>query len=158
MYQPVDFASPQIHLAVAGIIVVFAIPMGIHALVRWRKFRKDPPQQQTYARRRDVGIESGVAALGIIAALVFTGMFGAGWKQSEKNLVANVETRYVVSDVVMTGWNGSAALVDLVDANGVAATGIEVSFDAVGAPVLRDAAFGLDPKHAVEHALELRQG
>src|SRR6185312_8034259 len=135
MYQPVDFASPQIHLAVAGIIVVFAIPMGIHALERWRKFRKDPPQQQTYARRRDMGIESGVAALGIIAALVLTGMFGAGWKQSEKNLVANV---------VMTGWNGSAALVDLVDANGVSATGIEVSFDAVGAPVLRDAAFGLD--------------
>ncbi|WP_146755199.1 hypothetical protein [Arthrobacter sp. AQ5-05] len=158
MYQPVDFATPQIHLAVAGIIAVFAIPMGIHALVRWRKFRKDPAQQQTYARRRDVGIESGVAALGIIAALVFTGMFGSGWKQSERNLVANIETRYVASDVVMTSWNGSAALADLVDANGVAATGIEVSFDAAGAPVLRDAAFALDPKHAEEHALDLRQG
>ena len=158
MYQPVDFATPQIQLAVAGILAVFAIPMGIHALVRWRKFRKDPAQQQTYARRRDVGIESAVAAFGIIGALVFAGMFSIGWKQSEKHLEANVETRYVVSDVVMTSWNGSTALVDLVDANGVAATGIEVSFDAVGAPVLRDAAFGLDPKHAVEHALDLRQG
>ena len=142
----------------AGIIVVFALPMGIHALVCWRRFRKDPPQQQAYARRRDVGIESGVAALGIITALVFTGMFGNGWKQSEKNLVVNIETRYVVSDVVMTSWNGSSGLVDLVDANGVAATGIEVSFDAVGAPLLRDAAFGLDPKHAVEHTLDLHQG
>lgn len=157
MYQPVDFATPQIQLAVAGIIVVFALPMGIHALVCWRRFRKDPPQQQTYARRRDVGIEAGVAVLGIITALVFTGMFSIGWKQSERNLEANIETRYTVSDVVMTSWNGSSALVDLVDANGVGATGIEVSFDAVGAPVLRDAAFGLDPKHAVEHALDLRR-
>ena len=158
MYQPVYFATPQLQLAGAVVIAVFAIPMGIHALVRWRRFRKAPAQQQTFVRRRDVRIESGVAAAGIITALVFTGMFGLGWKQSQKNLEANVETRYAVSEVEMTSWSGSAVLVDLTDANGIAATRIEVSFDAVGAPVLRDAAFGLDPKNAVEHALDLRRG
>ncbi|MBV1780554.1 hypothetical protein KRR55_15670 [Paeniglutamicibacter sp. ABSL32-1] len=156
MNQPVDFATPQLYLAAAVILAVFAVPLAIHAYFRRRKFRRDTENLRTFARRRDIGVESGVAAAGIIAALVCAGVFGLGWKQSANNLVANVENRYAVTDVVMTSWNGSWATVDLKDGKGLAATGIEVSFDAVGTPVLRDPAFALDPRHAVDHSLELR--
>lgn len=156
MYQPVDFATPQLYLAVAGVLAVFALPMGIHALLRFRKYRKSNPSSRNWALRRDMGIESGLAAVGLIGALVCVGAFGLGWKQSANNLVENIQTRYIVSDVVMTSWNGSSATVDLTDGNGRRAKGIEVSFDAVGAPLLRDAEYGLDPKHAVEHSLEQR--
>lgn len=156
MYQPVDFGTPQLYLAVAAIIVVFAIPIGIHVLIRWRRYRKDSDTLKTYVRHRDMVIEAGVAGVGLIVALVLTGVFAVGWSTSEKNLVANVESRYAVSEVQMGSWNGSWATIDLIDGNGVPASGIEVSFDAGGGPVLRDVAFGLDPKHAVEHSLELR--
>ncbi|GAA5228307.1 hypothetical protein [Paeniglutamicibacter antarcticus] len=156
MYQPVDFVTPQLYLAVAGVLAVFALPMGIHALLRWRKYRKDNSSSQNWAQRRDLGIESGIAALGLIGALICVGAFGLGWKQSANNLVANIETRYAVSDVAMTKWNGSSATVDLTDGTGLPAKGIEVSFNAVGAPLLRDVEYGLDPQHAVEHSLELR--
>ena len=157
MYQPVDFGTSLLYLAVAGVIVVFVIPIGIHALFRWHGYRKDSETRRTYARRRDIGIEAGVAGAGIIVALAFVAVCAVDWKQSEKNLVANIESRYEVSDVQLASWNGSWATVKLLDGNGVFAPGIEVSFDAVGAPVLRDVAFALDPKHAVEHSLELRQ-
>lgn len=157
MYQSVDFGTPLLYLAVAGVIVVFAIPLGIHALLRWRGYRKDSETRRTYVRRRDIGIETGVSGAGIIVALAFVAVCAVGWNQSEKNLVANIESRYEVSDVRLASWNGSWATVELLDGNGVVAPGIEVSFDAVGAPVLRDVAFELDPKHAVEHSLELRQ-
>lgn len=156
MYQPVDFATPQLYLAVAGVLAVFALPMGIHALLRRRKYRRSSPASRSWPQRRDIGIESGIAVLGLIGALVCVGLFGLGWKQSASNLVANIEARYAVSDVAMTNWNGSSATVDLIDGKGLLAKGIEVSFNAVGAPVLRDVEYGLDPKHAVEHSLELR--
>ncbi|MDO5744529.1 MAG: hypothetical protein Q4P23_08665, partial [Micrococcaceae bacterium] len=113
MYQPVDFATPQLYLAVAGVLAVFALPMGIHALLRRRKYRRSSPSSHSWAQRRDIGIESGIAALGLIGALVCVGVFGLGWKQSASNLVANIEARYAVSDVAMTNWNGSSATVDL---------------------------------------------
>lgn len=156
MYQPVDFGTPQIYLAVAVILAMFAVPIGIHALIRRRRFLKDPATLQTFARRRDLAVESGVAALGLALAVVCIFVAGIGWKESERHLVANVETRYAVTNVAMTSWNGSWATVDLTDGNGIEATGIEVSFDAEGAPVLRDPNFDLDPKNTVEHKLDLR--
>ena len=38
MYLTVDFLTPLIFIAVAGILVLFAIPLGISALVRRKKF------------------------------------------------------------------------------------------------------------------------
>ncbi|MET0978293.1 MAG: hypothetical protein ABWX63_05700 [Paeniglutamicibacter terrestris] len=156
MYQPVDFATPQIILAVAVILTVFAIPLGMHALYRLRKYRKDTENSRTYVRRRDIAIESSLAGIGLLMVLLCVVIAAVGWKSSAANLVANVQTRYVVTDVSMTLWNGSTAKVDLTDANGVRGYGIDVSFDAVGLPVLGEPAASEDGHHTVKLALNLR--
>lgn len=156
MYQPVDFATPQIILAVAVILTVFAFPLGMHALYRIRKYRKDTENSRTYVRRRDIGIESGLAGIGLMMVLLCVVIAGVGWKSSAANLVANVQTRYVVTDVSMTLWNGSTAKVDLTDANGIRGYGIDVSFDALGLPVLGDLTASEDGHHAVKLALNHR--
>ena len=156
MYQPVDFTTPQIILAVAVILTVFSIPLGMHALYRLRKYRKDTENSRTYVRRRDIAIESSLAGIGLLMVLLCVVIAAVGWKSSAANLVANVQTRYVVTDVSMTLWNGSTAKVDLTDANGVRGYGIDVSFDALGLPVLRDLAASEDGHHAVKLALNPR--
>lgn len=156
MYQPIDFVTPQILLAVAVILTVFAVPLGVHALYRLRKYRKDTENSRTYVRRRDIGIESGLAGFGLLLVLLCVVIAAVGWTSSAANLVANVQTRYMVTDVSMTLWNGSTAKVDLTDANGIRGYGVDVSFDALGIPVLGDLAASEDGHHAVKLTLTQR--
>ncbi len=106
MSLPVDFVTPLLYVAAAGILAVFAIPLGIAALVRWKKFRADADGLQTYARRRDLRVQSGVAIAGVALALAASITAAVGWNESSRNLSANVEARYDVSDVTLSSWNG----------------------------------------------------
>lgn len=156
MYLPVDFVTPLLYVAAAGIVAVFAIPLGISALVRWKRFRADADGLQTYARRRDLQVQSGVAVCGTV--LVFAALIVAavGWNESSRNLSANVETRYDVSDVAMTSWNGTWAEVDLVDGKGRPASGIEVMFGPDHEPELSGPSLETGLADETEPSLDLR--
>lgn len=126
MYLPVNFLTPLVLVAVAGIVFLFAIPLGISVLVRWKKFGTDPDSLQTYARRRDLRIQSGLAIASLVLAPAALVAAAATWHDSRSNLATNVEARYNVSDVKMTSWNGSWAVVDLVDGTGLPVSGMDV--------------------------------
>lgn len=129
MYLPVDFLKPMIYLAIAGILILFAIPLGINVLVGRKKFAALADGLQTYARRRDLRIQTGVSIACIVFAAAAIATAASGWNHSSKNLTANIETRYNVSDVNMLSWNGSWAVVDLINSNGQPVNGVDVVFD-----------------------------
>ena len=126
MYLPVDFATPMFYVAAAVVLALFAIPLGIGAVVRWLRFRADAVGLQTYARRRDLRIQSGLAIASLVLAPAALVAAAATWHDSRSNLATNVEARYNVSDVKMTSWNGSWAVVDLVDGTGLPVSGMDV--------------------------------
>ncbi len=156
MYLPVDFLTPLLYVAAAGIFAVFAIPLGIGALVRWKKFRADADGLQTYARRRDLRVQSGVAIFGVALVLAASVTAAIGWDESRRNLSSNVEARYEVSDVTMTSWNGTWAEVDLVDGKGRPASGIGVLLGPDHEPELLDPASETGSPTDPEPALDLR--
>ena len=141
MYLPVDFLTPLIFIAVAGILVLFGIPLGISALVRRKKFGTLADGLQTYARRRDLRIQSGISIGCFVLALAAAVTAVAGWNNSSKNLAANVETRYNVSNVTMLSWNGSWAVVDLIDSNGRPVNGVDVVLNDGSEPMLQGPEF-----------------
>lgn len=156
MYLPIDFLTPLLYVAGAVICAVFAIPLGISALVRWKKFRADADGLQTYARRKDLQVQSGVAIFGLVLVLAASITAAVGWNESTRNLGTNVEARYDVSDVTMTSWNGTWAVVDLVDGRGRPASGIEVLVGPEHEPELLDPAIETGPADDTEPVLELR--
>lgn len=156
MYLPVDFLTPLLFVAAAVIFTLFAVPLGLGALVRWKKFRADADGLQTYARRRDLRIQSGVAIVGLALVLAASITAAIGWNESSRNLSANVEARYDVSDVAMTSWNGTWAEVDLVDGKGRPASGMEVFVGPENEPELSGPAFDTASPNDPEPSLDLR--
>lgn len=136
MYLPVDLFTPLLYVAGAGILFLFAIPLGISAFFRWRKFNADADGLQTYVRRRDLRIQTGVSigCLVLTIAALVTSLIG--WQQSIGNLVTNIETKYAVQDVKVTGWNGTWAQVDLVSDDGTIHTNLSVSINDIDEPLL----------------------
>lgn len=156
MYLPVDFYTPLLYLAVVGILLVFALPLGISALFRWRKFRADADGLQTYARRKDLRIQSGLSISLVVLALAAATTALFGWQKSTNNLVSNVETRYAVTDVRVTNWNGTWAQVDLVSDDGVKHDDLSVYIGDFYAPLLQSTMAGKSQLNAEELGIKLR--
>lgn len=156
MYLPVDFHTPLLYLAVVGILLVFALPLGISAFFRWRTFRADANGLQTYARRRDLRIQSGLSIGLVVLAIAsaFTALIG--WQKSTNNLVSNVETRYAVTDVRVTNWNGTWAQVDLVTDDGVKHDDLSAYTGDFYAPILQGTMAGNSQLSAEELGIKLR--
>lgn len=156
MYLPVDFHTPLIYLAVVGILLIFALPLGISAFFRRRKFLADAPGLQTYARRRDLRIQAGLS-IGLVVLAIAAGITAlVGWQQSTNNLVRNIETKYAVTDVEVTNWNGSWAQVTLVSDDGVTHDDLSVYTVDFNVPLIQSSLSGKDQLTAEELGIKLR--
>ncbi|GAA3692098.1 hypothetical protein GCM10022377_00530 [Zhihengliuella alba] len=114
MFTDVDYMTPMVLLACAVIVGLFGVPLLVHALFRWRVFKRAPEPLQTYARRRGLRVESLLGAALIVAgaALAAAGMAGLG--RAEDAVVGNVlRAEPEVAAVEDYTWTGSHALVDL---------------------------------------------
>lgn len=118
VYLPIDFVTSLPYVASAVTFVAFAIPLGFSALLRWKNSRADGDGLQTYARRRDLRVQSGVAIVGLGLGVAASTAAAVGWSGSSKHAAANVEARYNLSEVEMASWTGAWAVVDLVTGNG----------------------------------------
>ncbi|PQZ96420.1 hypothetical protein CQ018_03985 [Arthrobacter sp. MYb227] len=156
MYLPVDFFTPLLYVAVAGIMVIFAFPMGVSAFFRWKKFRSDANGLQTYARRRDLRIQTGISIACIALALGASGIALVGWQNSKSNLVTNIETRYAVKDVKVTGWNGSWAQVTLLTDAGVEHQNLSVYLSDIYEPLIEGNLADADSGSAKDLDIALR--
>ena len=156
MYLPVDFYTPLLYLAVVGILLVFSLPLGISAFFRRRKFLADAPGLQTYARRRDLRIQAGIS-MGLAVLAIAAGVTALiGWQQSMNNLVSNIQTRYAVTDVKITNWNGTWAQANLVSDDGVKHQDLSVYTGEFNVPILQSSMAGKDQQTAQELGINLR--
>ena len=144
------------YVAAAVVLALFAIPLGIGAVVRWLRFRADAVGLQTHARLRDLRIQSGVAVACTVLMTAALVTASVGWEESRRNLGANIEARYEVSEVNVTSWNGTWAEVDLVDGAGRPMHGIEAFVDENHMPELVEPDFGTGPADGPVPLLELR--
>ena len=117
-YAVVDFMTPMMHLGVAGILLVFALPLLIHGFVRRRRFGRLSEGYQTYQARSSIRTELITGTVVLIGCAVFGGLAWNGYQTATTNFVANIEQRYQPVELNLGPWNGSWATVDLTLADG----------------------------------------
>ena len=137
-YAEVDFMTPMMHLGVGGILLVFAIPLIIHALFRKRRFARLTEGYQTYKSRSSIRTEMVTGALCLAAALVFGVLAWTNYSTATSNLAANIEQRYQPAEFTLGSWNGSWATVDITLEDGTRFTDSVVVVRAGNEPFIED--------------------
>ncbi|WP_313811025.1 hypothetical protein [Glutamicibacter sp.] len=106
-YLEVDLYDPLVFAGVALIVLVFGIPILLHAWIRKAKFNKLPDGYQTHALRTSIRIETivGAAAIAMLAALGIASW--VGFNTAWSNLEANIEQKYHPVELNIHEYNGS---------------------------------------------------
>ncbi|WP_309082028.1 hypothetical protein [Zhihengliuella sp.] len=146
MFTEVDYFTPMVLLACAVIVGLFGVPLVVHALFRWRAFRRDSESLQTYARRRSLGVESGLGAVLLLggAALAVAGLMGLS--RAEDAVVANIlRADPSIGAVEDYRWTGAHALVDLRLTDGSVHEDVRVVIEDDGRPVIEGVPGSAEP-------------
>ncbi|WP_102157786.1 hypothetical protein [Zhihengliuella halotolerans] len=137
MYLDVDYLTPMLQVSVAILCVLAALPLCLHALARWIRFRREAEGRRTYALRSSIRIEAVVGGALVAATVVFAGFGLAGLTTAGENLQRNIHRAYPdVETIESYAWNGSAAVVDVVMTTGERHVSRQVTILADGRPLL----------------------
>lgn len=145
-FAEVDFFSAFIYLGVAGILLVFSVPLLMHGAFRRHKFSKLSQGYQTYQTRASIRNELIVgwailaAMLGFLLASYFT------YTTSAQNLHDNIQQQYQPTELSVGVWNGSWATVDLQLPDGTRFTDSIVTLRAGYEPFIEDVWYHYNPK------------
>ncbi|GHD08838.1 hypothetical protein [Zhihengliuella salsuginis] len=137
MYLDVDYFTPMIFIAVALVCLLAALPLVLHALGRWLRFRRGRPGYRTYAHKRSIRTEAIVGGVLIVATAALAGSGVAGLATARENFQANILRAYPeVESIEAYAWNGSWATVDVVMTSGERHTGRQATVLEDGSPRL----------------------
>lgn len=137
MYLDVDYLTPMLQLAVALLCLLAALPLCLHALARWIRFRREAEGRRTYALLSSIRIEAVVGGALVAATAVFAGLGFTGLATAGENLRTNIHRAYPeVESIESYAWNGSTAVVDVVMVSGERHDGRHVEILDDGAPLL----------------------
>lgn len=145
-FAKVDFYSAVMYLGIAGIALVFCVPLLIHGLTRRRSFRKLSDGYQTYKVRSSIRTELIVGWAILAAMLGFLLASFLTYSSSAKNLHDNIQQLYQPTDLRVGVWNGSWATVDLTLPDGTSFTDSVVTMREGSEPFIEDVWYHYNPK------------
>lgn len=137
MYTQVDYLTPMLQLAAAVVCALVGLPLTVHVLLRWRRYRRDARGLRTYQRRSSLRVQASVAGVFLAAALITGGLGWAGLGTAQDSLIANIQRAYPeVRSVEAYLWTGHDAVVDLVMQDGSRYSDVRVGVRESGEPVI----------------------
>lgn len=145
-YAEVDYLTPMMHLGVAGILVVFGIPLLLHGLFRRRRFSRLRDGEQTWKARSSIRIELLTGGVALLIAAVFGALSWNGYERSTRHLEANIVQRYHPSSFELGYWNGSWATIDITLPDGTRFPDSIVMLRAGSEPFIEDIWYHHNPK------------
>ncbi|MBG6083695.1 hypothetical protein [Zhihengliuella flava] len=135
MYTHVDYLTPMVQLGAAVVGLLVAVPLLVHVLLRWRRYRRDSRGLRTYQRRASLWTQAGVGAAALVLALVMVASGLVGLQRADEAMIANIHRAFPeVRSVESYSWTGADALVDLVMDDGRRYLGVRVSQQSSGEP------------------------
>ncbi|MCZ4149676.1 hypothetical protein BZG21_35310, partial [Escherichia coli] len=126
-YLPVAFGLPLMSVALSVVLLLIAVPLAVHALIRRRAFAGLRDGEQTYARRSSIRTEVISAGLAAVATAVFLVLGITGYSTAMSNLEANIHKEYSPTELDIKYWNGSWATADITLPDGTSYKDAQIS-------------------------------
>ncbi|WIV43241.1 MULTISPECIES: hypothetical protein [Glutamicibacter] len=135
-YLPVAFGLPLMSVALSVVLLLIAVPLAVHALIRRRAFAGLRDGEQTYARRSSIRTEFISAGLAAVATAVFLVLGITGYSTAMSNLEANIHKEYSPTELDIKYWNGSWATADITLPDGTSYEDAQISMQAEYRPLV----------------------